>query len=229
MGQNTIREKDLSLYFHEGKVRVRRKAGESVAKRGFDILATLAALVFLSVFFIPVGLLIWLQDGGSPLYAQRRVGRDGKMFFCLKFRTMVVDSAERLQAILDTDPAAREEWARDHKLRNDPRITPLGSFLRRSSLDELPQLLNILRGDMSLVGPRPIVESEIAKYGQMITYYQEVRPGLTGLWQISGRNDTSYTERVAMDVRYVRNWSFWNDISILLRTVPSVLKSKGAY
>ena len=142
---------------------------------------------------------------------------------------MRADAAEQLEKILDSDPAAREEWERDRKLKNDPRITRIGGFLRRTSLDELPQLINVLRGQMSLVGPRPIIEEEIVAYGDYIDYYQQVRPGITGLWQVSGRNELSYAERVQLDVWYVRNWSLELDLIILTKTFVAVLLRKGSY
>ena len=130
--------------------------------------------------------------------------------------------------MLANEPAAREEWFATQKLRNDPRVTPIGRILRKTSLDELPQLLNIMRGEMSLVGPRPIVDAEVARYGQEISFYYETRPGITGLWQVSGRSNTSYDHRVSLDVWYVRNWTLWHDLAILLKTIPAVLKKDGA-
>jgi exopolysaccharide production protein ExoY len=160
---------------------------------------------------------------------QQRIGRDGKMFPCLKFRTMCVGADKVLARHLDECAEARGEWARDFKLRNDPRITRLGNIARKFSLDELPQLLNIIAGHMSVVGPRPIVRDEIERYGRFFPNYCAVRPGLTGLWQISGRNDTSYAERVALDCRYVATKSFVGDVVIALKTVPAVLNAKGSY
>jgi undecaprenyl-phosphate galactose phosphotransferase len=151
------------------------------------------------------------------------------MFDCLKFRTMVPDAAGVLKQLLDTNPGARAEWGRDFKLKDDPRITSIGAFLRRTSLDELPQLWNVLKGEMSLVGPRPIIEVELERYGEEVGYYLETRPGITGLWQISGRNNTSYDDRVALDCWYVRNWSLWYDLVILVKTVRVVLWREGAY
>ncbi|MEO0972370.1 MAG: sugar transferase, partial [Pseudomonadota bacterium] len=168
-------------------------------------------------------------SGGPILFRQRRIGRRGEMFSCWKFRTMVPDAQQALQRVLDADPAARAEWQRDQKLRDDPRVTRIGNFLRRTSLDELPQLLNVLRGEMSLVGPRPVVKDELVRYGSRARYYLSVKPGLTGLWQISGRNDTSYSRRVALDVFYVKNCSLQFDIWILWRTVGVVLCGFGAY
>lgn len=201
---------------------------EQVAKRLFDVVVASCALVFTAPLILVVALLIRLQDGAPAVFAQTRQGKDGKTFACFKLRSMVPDAAERLQVLLATDPDARREWAETQKLTHDPRITPLGQFLRKSSIDELPQLINVIRGDMSLVGPRPIVETEIAKYGEYYKHYCAVRPGLTGLWQVRGRSDTSYETRVAMDVEYARTRSFLTDVKILFLTVPAVLNSKGA-
>ena len=151
------------------------------------------------------------------------------LFKCLKFRSMLVDADRRLQELLAQDPVARAEWERDHKLRDDPRITALGSFLRRSSVDEIPQLFNVLRGEMSLVGPRPIVAAEVPRYRRYINHYCSVTPGITGLWQVSGRNDVSYRRRVALDVTYARSKSLLFDLKILAATVPAVLLRKGSY
>jgi undecaprenyl-phosphate galactose phosphotransferase len=168
-------------------------------------------------------------DGGKAFFAHSRVGRHGELFRCYKFRTMISTSSEVLARLLAEDPEARAEWERDHKLRNDPRITPVGRFLRRTSLDELPQLLNVLRGEMSLVGPRPVVMDELDRYGEARIYYLQVRPGLTGLWQISGRNDVDYGRRVSLDTWYVRNWTLWYDLVILFKTALVVPSRGGAY
>jgi exopolysaccharide production protein ExoY len=193
--------------------------------------ATLAVaiLLFLLPVMVLVAVAVFMHDGGPVVFAHRRIGRDGKPFRCLKFRSMRVDAEARLAEVLAADPAAREEWARDHKLRNDPRVTPLGDFLRRSSLDELPQFFNVLRGEMSLVGPRPIVEDERAKYGRRFQHYCAVKPGITGLWQVSGRNDVSYRTRVAMDACYAKRKSLGLDLYILVMTIPSVLRARGCY
>jgi undecaprenyl-phosphate galactose phosphotransferase len=151
------------------------------------------------------------------------------VFPCFKFRTMQVDAEERLRELLANDPAARAEWEREFKLRNDPRITPIGQFLRRTSLDELPQLFNVIRGEMSLVGPRPVIRAELCKYGDDVDYFLMVRPGMTGLWQVSGRNDVDYDTRVYLDTWYVKNWSLWYDIAILFKTIKVVLRRDGAY
>jgi lipopolysaccharide/colanic/teichoic acid biosynthesis glycosyltransferase len=165
---------------------------------------------------------------GPVLFGHRRLGHGGRSFKCFKFRTMVSNSNEVLQDLLARDPAAREEWNASHKLRTDPRITSFGRFLRKSSLDELPQLFNVLLGDMSLVGPRPIVTDEIARYRQYYTDYARARPGMTGLWQVSGRSNCDYDQRVQYDVTYVRDWSIAGDITILLRTIKVVFAREGS-
>lgn len=197
-------------------------------KRSFDIAGAVCLLGVLSPLML---LLAWQirRDGGGALYAHRRVGLDGDQFDCLKFRSMVVDADQALEQLLEQDAGLREEWDTDFKLKDDPRVSPLGALLRRTSLDELPQLWNVLRGEMSLVGPRPIVAEEMERYGSDIHYYKLVRPGMTGIWQISGRNDTDYANRVYLDTWYVKNWSLWTDIVILLQTFGVVLKRQGAY
>lgn len=195
--------------------------------RALDVSIAASAFVLVLPVFVILCFAIWAQDGGSPIFAHRRIGRGGKLFPCLKLRTMVVDSERRLQELLESDPAAAFEWHVSQKLRNDPRITPLGAFLRKSSLDELPQLLNVLCGHMSLVGPRPIVAAEVKRYGRYFRFYCAVRPGITGLWQVSGRNDVSYRRRVAIDTVYARSRSMGMDLAILSRTVPAVISSRG--
>jgi undecaprenyl-phosphate galactose phosphotransferase len=169
------------------------------------------------------------KDGGPAFYSQIRIGKDGKPFKCWKFRSMIVNADEALKLYLASNPDAEEEYKRDFKLKDDPRITPVGRLLRKTSLDEIPQFYNVLKGEMSLVGPRPIVEKETHFYEDKLSYYLAVRPGITGLWQVSGRNDISYQQRVSMDVWYVENWSIWNDIVIFIETVYVVLARKGAY
>jgi Undecaprenyl-phosphate galactose phosphotransferase WbaP len=197
-------------------------------KRAFDLAAACAALLFLGPLMVVIAMLV-RRDGGDALYAHSRIGLAGRRFYCLKFRTMVSDADRVLEAHLAANPEAAEEWGRDRKLRDDPRLTGLGRFLRKSSIDELPQLINVLKGEMSLVGPRPIVESEQAFYGDELAFYLQVRPGITGLWQVSGRSNVCYARRVALDGWYVRNWSLWQDIAILCGTVPAVLRREGAY
>jgi lipopolysaccharide/colanic/teichoic acid biosynthesis glycosyltransferase len=197
--------------------------------RILDIAIALLAVIFVLPLIGIVALAIFLQDGGPIVFSHRRIGRGGKPFFCYKFRSMAVDAEARLAGLLERDPVARAEWARDHKLRDDPRVTPLGAFLRRSSLDELPQLFNVLHGTMSLVGPRPIVDAEISRYGKRFHHYCAVKPGITGLWQISGRNDVSYRKRVALDCVYAKSRSPRLYLWIVIVTVPAVLSRKGSY
>jgi UDP-galactose-lipid carrier transferase len=190
-----------------------------------------AAAALLVVLFAPLLAVLAVlvrADGGAALYRHQRIGAGGRMFSCIKFRTMIVDADRQLRRVLENDQRAAAEWEVDQKLSGDPRITRIGLFLRRSSLDELPQLFNVLRGEMSLVGPRPIVPAEAARYGADIRYYYEAKPGLTGLWQVSGRNDTGYKLRVKLDVWYVRNWTLWHDIAILFKTIPAVFLQRGA-
>lgn len=197
-------------------------------KRGFDIaVASTVLLVFLPLLLLIVGILA--TQGWPILIRHRRVGRFGRTFSCLKFRTMVCDADQVLTRHLAEHPAAQLEWEATRKLKDDPRVTPFGHALRKSSIDELPQLLNVLRGEMSLVGPRPIVADEIKHYGADIALYQHVRPGLTGAWQVSGRSDVSYANRVRLDCEYVRARSFTRDLVILALTVPAVLRAKGSY
>jgi len=170
-----------------------------------------------------------MTEPGPIIFRQVRVGFSGRPFICFKFRTMCVNSEAVLAALLDADPAALAEWEARRKLVNDPRITHLGRFLRQSSLDELPQLVNILRGEMSLVGPRPIVPAEMSRYGDQLDLYLSARPGLTGAWQVSGRSDCGYDKRVQLDADYVSNWRFPTDLSILLRTISAVIERKGSY
>jgi exopolysaccharide production protein ExoY len=194
-----------------------------------DIGIALAALIFLGPLMLIVAALVYITNPGPVVFAHSRLGRHGQQFRCLKFRSMAVDAEARLSDLLKNDPNARLEWDRDHKLKNDPRITPIGNFLRKSSLDELPQLFNVLIGEMSLVGPRPIVIGEVARYGRYFQEYCSVRPGITGLWQISGRNDVTYRRRVAMDVTYARSQSYGLNMRILFGTIPSVLLARGSY
>jgi exopolysaccharide production protein ExoY len=205
------------------------KVQNSVLKRVLDLLVTTVAVIFLSPLLVLIYALLKVFDPGPALFTQLRVGKDGQTFTVYKFRTMRVDAQARLDHLLANDASAAGEWARYQKLRNDPRVTLLGRFLRRSSLDELPQLLNILRGEMSVIGPRPVTSAEVHRYGVDYPYYVAVRPGVLGLWQVSGRNRLTYPERIALDVRYVRTWTIWADLAILLRAIPVVLLGKGAY
>jgi Undecaprenyl-phosphate galactose phosphotransferase WbaP len=204
-------------------------AGPRAAKRAIDLILGFAATVALAPAALVVVALIKLESRGPALYRQSRIGLGKGQFFVWKFRSMVANADQVLEQHLAANPALRAEWDRDRKLRNDPRITRVGRFLRKTSLDELPQLINVLRGEMSLVGPRPIVHSEIGKYGASFDLYTQVIPGLTGLWQVSGRNLTTYSERVELDNYYVRNWSPWLDIYLLARTVKVVVTGYGAF
>ena len=197
-------------------------------KRLIDLILVAGLGLTFAPFMLLIAIAIKLDSRGPVLYRQRRVGRSGREFFAWKFRSMAVDADQTLQHHLDKDPALLEEWMANRKLKNDPRITRFGGILRRTSLDELPQLWNVLRGEMSLVGPRPIVHEEVARYGADFETYALVLSGLTGLWQVSGRSDTSYGERVAYDRFYVLNWSVWLDICILFRTLGTVLSRVGA-
>ncbi len=197
------------------------------AKRGFDIATASFLIVILSPLLLAIAIMI-RRGGGPALYRHKRVGFEGQTFGCIKFRSMDVNGDRILADLLAKDPEAAAEWAATQKLRNDPRITPIGRFLRNTSLDELPQLLNVIRGEMSLVGPRPVVQSELSFYGENADYYMQARPGLTGLWQVSGRSDTTYEQRVRLDVWYVRNWTLWHDLAILMKTIPVVLFRRGA-
>jgi undecaprenyl-phosphate galactose phosphotransferase len=188
--------------------------------------------ILLIVFFAPLMAVIALAvclDGGPVLYGQLRIGPDRRPFRCWKFRTMIVSADQALEQVLAQDEALRTEWETSFKLRNDPRINVLGRFLRAYSLDEFPQLFNVLRGEMSLVGPRPIVEAEIKLYGPNFVAYSVCRPGITGLWQIQGRSDVSYLRRVQLDSEYARTWSLWLDFKILVSTVAIVVRGDGAY
>ncbi len=198
-------------------------------KRIFDIVLSALGLVVLSPLFGVVALAVKLDSPGPVFYGHTRLGRNGVPFKAWKFRSMVRNSGEILAALLARDPVAKAEWEREFKLRNDPRVTRIGEFLRRSSLDEFPQLLNVLRGEMSLVGPRPIIAKEIEKYGSYYNLVASVRPGLSGLWQVSGRSEADYEERVAYDTYYIQSWSVWLDLYIMFRTVGVVIGGKGAY
>lgn len=197
--------------------------------RGLDVVIATVGVIFIAPLLLLLAFAVFAQDGGAPIYKQNRIGRGGRVFGCLKFRSMVPDAQERLDHLLATDPAARLEWAVDHKLRNDPRVTALGRFIRKTSLDEFPQLFNVIAGDMSLVGPRPIVQAETLRYGAYLRHYLTVRPGITGVWQVSGRNDVSYRRRIACDILYARRRSFSKNLQIMAATFPAVLQSRGSY
>lgn len=195
----------------------------------FDMILTLAGTICISPLLLILGLWIHFDSPGPVIFKHRRIGKDGKEFYCYKFRTMCVDAEDKLEELLETDPKAKKEWEENFKLKQDPRVTRSGNFLRSTSLDELPQIFNVLKGEMSLVGPRPIIEEEIHYYGKYIDDYFMVRPGITGMWQTSGRSDTGYEQRVQMDTWYVRNWDFWFDVVLLWRTMKVVIQQKGAY
>jgi exopolysaccharide production protein ExoY len=205
---------------------IRRDFYAMRGKRALDVTGALVLLIVFSPLILVIALLM-LSQRGPVLFGHQRIGQAGALFACLKFRTMVPDAEARLQELLDRDPEARRQWQADHKLDKDPRITPVGNFLRRTSLDELPQLLNVLRGDMSLVGPRPVTRAELQRYGEDSVSYLALRPGLTGKWQVSGRNDISYAGRVALDAAYAREFSACGDLAILVQTVGVVLGATG--
>lgn len=199
-------------------------------KRSFDLLFSLAVLTLLSPLFLLIAFLIRLTSRGNPIFGHVRIGKGGKPFVCYKFRTMYPDATYRLQELLKSRKDLKEEWEKTHKLKNDPRVTPFGRLLRKTSLDELPQFWNVLKGDLSVVGPRPVVENELkTHFGQKAPLIISVRPGVTGLWQVSGRSNTSYAERVQLDETYIRTQSFLLDLKLIAKTVPAMLFSKGAY
>ena len=202
--------------------------GTSKIKRGVDVAVSLTGIAVLSPVLVVLFVILKL-DGGPAVFSHTRVGQKRSSFQCHKFRTMHADADERLEELLSRDEEARLEWDTHFKLKDDPRVTVLGEVLRKSSLDELPQLFNVLKGDMSLVGPRPVVEEELKLYGNYASDYLSARPGITGLWQVSGRNDLDYNERVSLDVTYVRQWTHKLDLRILLKTVLVVLTRRGAY
>ncbi|MCQ2373169.1 MAG: undecaprenyl-phosphate galactose phosphotransferase WbaP [Phascolarctobacterium sp.] len=200
-----------------------------LVKNIFDYTLTFFGTIAISPILLGIAFWIYKEDPGPILFKHMRVGKDGKIFPCYKFRSMCLDADKKLKELLAKDSEARAEWEKDFKLKNDPRITKIGAFLRRTSLDELPQIFNVLRGEMSLVGPRPIIEEELPRYGNYVREYLAVKPGITGYWQVNGRSDTTYEERVAMDTWYVQNWSVWLDLMLLWRTFKSVAKQEGAY
>jgi exopolysaccharide production protein ExoY len=201
----------------------------NAVKRGLDIFIAVSAIVLLLPLLVLVALTIALQTQGPVLFRHRRIGFNGRSFECLKFRTMAADGAQRLRDYFNEHPEAESEWIETQKLRNDPRVTAIGSLLRKTSLDELPQLFNVLIGDMSIVGPRPVTREELPRYSAKVANYLACRPGITGLWQVSGRSGTTYSKRVACDTFYATNWSLMLDVKIILVTVPSLLDSENAY
>ncbi|MBA3958584.1 MAG: sugar transferase [Parachlamydiaceae bacterium] len=199
-------------------------------KRIFDLFFTCAAMVFCLPLLLVIFVMIRFSSPGKAIYSHERIGRGGKPFRCYKFRTMYVDADERLQELLASDSRLNDEWIRTRKLKNDPRVTPIGIFLRKASLDELPQFWNVLRGDLSVVGPRPVVYDEVVHYlGEKAPKILSMRPGLTCIWQVSGRNDTSYVKRIQLDEHYIDNHSIILDCWLILKTIPSMIFSKGAY
>lgn len=184
----------------------------------FDFVVTVIGTLAISPILVFIALWIYKDSPGPVIFKHLRIGKNGKVFPCYKFRSMCIDAKERLEELLENDPEARAEWEQDFKLKNDPRVTKSGAFLRKTSLDELPQIFNVLKGEMSLVGPRPIIKAEMERYGEYINDYLMVKPGITGMWQVSGRSDIDYTERVLLDSWYVRNWSVWIDLVMLFRT-----------
>lgn len=206
------------------------KIKHTPGKRLFDIFFSLSILTFGFPFFLTIAMAIRLSSKGKILYCHERVGRGGKSFLCYKFRTMYCDADVRLKEILESNPDLKKEWVNWRKLKNDPRITPIGQFLRKTSLDELPQFWNVLKGDLSTVGPRPVVEEEVQNYlGEKASKILSIRPGLTGIWQVSGRNDTSYDTRICLDEKYVDTHSFFLDLILILKTIPKMIFSRGAY
>jgi exopolysaccharide production protein ExoY len=198
------------------------------SKRALDIALALFGIVALAPLLLICYLLTITTSSGPALFRHRRVGFGGKRFDCLKFRTMRTDASERLQQLLESDPSVADEWATSQKLKRDPRVTKFGAVLRKSSLDELPQLFNVLRGEMSIVGPRPVTDEELERYTTSVAAYLACRPGITGLWQVSGRSTTSYEKRVACDAFYAQNWSMALDAKILIVTLPSLLDTETA-
>jgi exopolysaccharide production protein ExoY len=199
------------------------------SKRIVDIILALCGIVLLAPFFGICYVGTACFSPGAVLFRHKRVGFNGKQFDCLKFRTMAIDASERLQRHLEADPAAAAEWIATRKLRNDPRVTTIGALLRKSSLDELPQLFNVLKGDMSIVGPRPVTEEELGRYSDAINAYYACRPGITGLWQVSGRSATTFQRRVVLDSYYAHHWSMSLDVKIIMATIPEVCFSNTAY
>lgn len=205
------------------------KSWNLIIKRFIDLCIIIFTLPLTIPLIIILSILVKCTSRGPIFYGHERVGKNGKKFKAWKFRSMCVDSDKKLKEILENDPVRRMEWEKERKFTDDPRVTKFGAFLRRSSLDELPQLFNIISGQMSFVGPRPVTESELKKYGKYAEYVFSVQPGLSGMWQISGRSDTGYEERITLDTYYIQNWSIWLDLWILIKTIWVVLKGKGAY
>jgi lipopolysaccharide/colanic/teichoic acid biosynthesis glycosyltransferase len=218
---------DVPLGYVRSRAALRPQRASLGCQRVMDCVICLLAAPFAIAVGLIIALLIRL-DGGPVFYSQRRIGLGGQAFNCLKFRSMVMDADVRLEQVLARDPVARAEWEDYQKLALDPRITPVGKFIRATSLDELPQLINVWRGDMSIVGPRPIMTDQIALYGEHFGDYCSLRPGITGLWQIGGRNNCTFAERVRLDMEYARTWSMLRDVQIIILTIPAVIGRRGA-
>lgn len=223
--ETLFNEKMILLKMRNNMMKTRNR----ILKKTFDFMASFLGTIVISPILLAIAVAIYIASPGPVVFAHQRIGAGGKTFPCYKFRSMVTNSQEVLEQYLKDNPEARTEWERDFKLKNDPRVTGIGRILRKTSLDELPQLFNVIKGEMSLVGPRPIVDKEIVKYGEYINDYYLVRPGITGYWQVGGRSDVDYDSRVQMDSWYVRNWSFWQDVVLLFKTIGVVLGKKGAY
>lgn len=199
-------------------------------KRIFDVIFSVSALTICLPIYLIIAAAILLTSKGEVFFTQERIGRGGQIFKCLKFRTMYTDAEKRLHTILQKDQNLKNEWEKQRKLKNDPRITPIGTFLRKTSLDELPQFWNVLKGDLSVVGPRPVVHEEIVNhYGMKAAKILSIRPGMTGIWQVSGRSDTCYTTRIKLDEKYVDNHSISLDLKLIMKTIPKMINTKGAY
>lgn len=225
---------EVNVFFTEGMLMLKirnqlARRRNRVIKRVFDLLFTICGGLCILPFLLVIAVMVAFDNKGNVIFAHRRIGRGGKEFKCYKFQTMIPNAQEALEKYLAENPEARKEWEESFKLTNDARVTKLGNILRKTSLDEMPQLWNVIKGDMSLVGPRPIVAKEIERYGEYFREYAMVTPGITGMWQASGRSDTTYEERVEMDTWYVRNWSVWIDLMYLFKTVKIVFTGKGAY
>jgi len=225
---SSLVDNDSSGVFRVAGSRIGRPIGLT-PKRLVDIFLAISGIVLLAPLLIFCCVATAITSPGPVLFRHKRVGFNGKHFDCLKFRTMVTDASERLRLLLESDPSAAAEWAANRKLKHDPRVTVIGAILRKSSLDELPQLFNVLKGEMSIVGPRPVTDEELERYTNSIGAYLACKPGITGLWQVSGRSSTTYDKRVACDTFYARNWSMALDAKILIVTIPSLLVSDSAY
>lgn len=210
---------------HEGLL----DRGARRIKRAFDVISASVLMLLALPFAVAIAIAIVLETRGPVFFRQTRIGRGNRQFHLWKFRSMVMNGEEVLDGYLDAHPDLKREWNATHKLKDDPRVTRVGRLLRRRSLDELPQLWNVLQGSMSLIGPRPIVEEEVPKYGDKFDLYLKVKPGLTGLWQVSGRSDTSYRKRVELDCEYIRTWSLMGDLRIVVKTIGVILRAHGAY